>query len=124
MNTRQRKHELVKGALVVGVDIGKNEHFAGLRPAGGMVVKVIAFNNDRGGFERLAREVDEWCKRLNLSRVVLGVEPTAHYWQALAYWWEDNRGPVVLVNPMHTNRAKELEDNSPLKSDPKDAEVI
>jgi transposase len=124
MKTRQRKHELVKGAvLVLGVDIGKFKHFAALRVAG-LVVKTLGFENDLAGFERLAREVDYWCKRLGLSRAVLGVEPTGHYWQSLAYWWEENQGPVVLVNPMHTNRAKELEDNSPLKSDPKDAEVI
>jgi transposase len=124
MKTRQRKHELVKGeVLVVGVDIGKFKHFAAFR-ASGLVVKTLGFDNDLGGFERLAREVEYWCKRLGLQRAVLGLEPTGHYWQPLAYWWEENQGVVVLVNPMHTNRAKELEDNSPLKSDPKDAEVI
>ena len=125
METRQRKHELVKGdVLVVGVDIGKLEHFAALRKSGGLVLKVFRFGNDRSGFQRLAQEVKTWSERLGLCRVVLGIEPTGHYWEPLAYWWEDNQGVVVLVNPMHTNRAKELEDNSPLKSDPKDAEVI
>lgn len=124
MKTRQRKHELVKGALVIGVDIGKVKHFAALRLADGMIVKVVDFSNDRAGFERLAQEVKAWCEKLKVAKVVLGIEPTGHYWQPLAYWWEDNQGPVVLVNPMHTNRTKELEDNSPLKSDPKDAEVI
>lgn len=124
MKTRQRKQELVKGGvLVVGVDIGKFKHFAAFR-ASGLVVKTLGFENDLAGFERLAREVDCWCKRLGFQRAVLGLEPTGHYWQPLAYWWEDHQGKVVLVNPMHTNRAKELEDNSPLKSDPKDAEVI
>lgn len=124
MKTRQRKHELVKGALVIGVDSGKVKHFAALRLADGMIVKVVDFSNDRAGFERLAQEVKAWCEKLKVAKVVLGIEPTGHYWQPLAYWWEDNQGPVVLVNPMHTNRTKELEDNSPLKSDPKDAEVI
>ena len=124
MNTRQRKQDLVKGAvLVVGVDIGKFKDFAAIR-FGGTVVKVLGFGNDLQGFERLVDEVKHWCNKLRVSRVVLGMEPTGHYWQPLAYWWEDNQGPVVLVNPMHTKRVKELEDNSPLKSDPKDAGVI
>lgn len=124
MKKRQRKHELVKGGvLVVGVDIGKLKHYAAFRVSGS-VVKTLGFDNDLAGFKRLEQEVDYWSKRLNLARVVLGVEPTGHYWLPLAYWWEENQGPVVLVNPMHTNRAKEMEDNSPLKSDPKDAEVI
>lgn len=55
---------------------------------------------------------------------MVGLEPTGHYGEAFAYWWEERHEAVVLVNPMHTRRAKELEDNSPLKSDPKDARVI
>lgn len=124
MNTRHRKLDLVKGVLlVVGVDIGKLKHFAAIR-FGGSVVKVLGFDNDKRGFEQLADEVKHWCNKLGVSRVVLGIEPTGHYWLPLAYWWEDNQGPVVLVNPMHTKRVKELEDNSPLKSDPKDATLI
>lgn len=123
MNTRQRKQDLVKGALVVGVDIGKLKNFAAIRFAGS-VVKKLGFNNDLEGFNHLADEVKHWCSKLEVSRVVLGLEPTGHYWQPLAYWWEDNQGPVVLVNPMHTKRVKELEDNSPLKSDSKDAVLI
>ena len=89
-----------------------------------MVVKGLWFANDRAGFERLWKEVDFWVQKLGLERVVVGMEPTGHYWQPFGYWWEENKGPVVLVNPLHTKRAKELEDNSPLKSDPKDAAVI
>jgi transposase len=126
MNTRQRKLELVKGrVLIIGVDIGKYAHVAAVRLADGEIVKnKIFFHNNLSGFELLANQARWLCEQHNATRVVLGLEPTGHYWQSLGYWWEDNVGPVVLVNPMHTNRAKELEDNSPLKSDPKDAEVI
>lgn len=124
MNTKQRKYDLVKGALVVGVDTGKRRHVAALRAAGRSVEKRVAFDNDLKGFRRLAEEVDQYQERMKLSRVVLGIEPTGHYWLPLAYWWEENKGPVVVVNPMHTKRAKELDDNSPLKSDPKDADLI
>jgi len=124
MDTKQRKYDLVKGVLVVGVDTGKRRHVAALRAPGRSVEKRVPFDNDRKGFQRLAEEVDQYRERMKLTRVVLGVEPTGHYWLPLAYWWEENQGPVVLVNPMHTKRAKELEDNSPLKNDPKDAAVI
>ena len=51
MKTRQRKHELVKGGvLVVGVDIGKFKHFAAFRVSG-LVVKTLGFENDLAGFE-------------------------------------------------------------------------
>jgi transposase len=124
MKTKQRKLELVKGGvLIVGVDIGKHRHYAAIRVSG-VVERRIVFDNNRAGFELLSREVAEQRQKHGLQRVVLGLEPTGHYWQALGYWWEENQGLVVLINPMHTNRAKELEDNSPLKSDAKDADVI
>lgn len=125
MKTKQPKLELVKGGVVVvGVDIGKKRHYAAIRVRGEVVMRKIVFDNNRAGFELLSKKVAEQREAHGLQRVVLGLEPTGHYWQALGYWWEENQGPVVLINPMHTNRAKELEDNSPLKSDAKDAEVI
>jgi transposase len=35
-----------------------------------------------------------------------------------------NQITVVLVNPYHVKKSKELDDNSPTKSDPKDAKII
>ena len=124
MENIERKYDRVKGALVVGVDIAKSEHVAAFFVSGKGVVGKVKFRNDLGGFQHLVLEIDRVCERTGIKKVVLGLEPTAHYWQALAYWWEDHRGPLVLVNPMNTKRAKELEDNSPLKTDLKDAGVI
>jgi transposase len=123
--TRHRKLERVKGnVLIVGVDVARSAHVAALRLPLGEVTKIFSFTNDLSGFQRLAQEVQQHCEKYNLRGANLGIEPTGHYWEALAYWWEDHYGTVVLVNPMHTKRAKELEDNSPLKSDPKDARVV
>lgn len=124
MENIERKYDRVKGALVVGVDIAKSEHVAAFFVSGKGVVGKVKFKNDLGGFQHLVRAIDAFCGRMGIEKVVLGLEPTAHYWKALAYWWEDHRGPLVLVNPMNTKRAKELEDNSPLKTDMKDAGVI
>jgi transposase len=123
--TKHRKLERVKGnVLIVGVDIAKSKHVAAIRLPGGVVLKTLSFTNDLYGFEKLAQEVKRCCERYNLRGAILGIEPTGHYWEALAYWWEDQSGIVALVNPMHTKRSKEMEDNSPLKSDEKDAIVI
>ena len=68
MKTRQRKHELVKGGvLVVGVDIGKFKHFAAFRVSG-LVVKTVGFENDLAGFERLARDGIGQIAEMNRSR--------------------------------------------------------
>jgi transposase len=52
------------------------------------------------------------------------MEPTGHYWNPLAYFLEKHKQAFVTVNPAHVKWAKELEDNSPLKNDPKDAGII
>jgi transposase len=54
------------------------------------------------------------------------MEPSGHYWRALGWYLKLHESqPVLLgVNPYHTKQAKELNDNSQTKSDPKDAQVI
>lgn len=54
----------------------------------------------------------------------MGMEPTGHYWKPLANYLILNKITVVMVNPYHTKRAKELDDNSPTKNDKKDALTI
>lgn len=57
--------------------------------------------------------------------MVVGMEPTGHYWKAFANFLLKQAGiTVVLVNPYHTKKAKELDDNSQTKSDKKDALTI
>ncbi len=52
------------------------------------------------------------------------MEPTGHYWKPLANYLPECGFTVVGVNPCHTKKAKELDDNSPTKSDKKDALTI
>lgn len=58
------------------------------------------------------------------TEIVFGIEPTGHYWFSLAAFLETQGIKIVIVNPHHVNKSKELEDNSPTKSDYKDAKVI
>ena len=58
------------------------------------------------------------------KQVVLGLEPTGHYWFALAAWMVSNGISVVQVNPYAVKQSKEIEDNSQLKDDRKDPKII
>jgi transposase len=55
---------------------------------------------------------------------MVGMEPTGHYWKTLAHHLQNQAIRVVGVNPYHTKKAKELDDNSQTKSDKKDALTI
>ncbi len=59
-----------------------------------------------------------------MNDVIVGMESTGYYWFNIANWLVERGIEVVLVNPMTTKRNKENRDNSPSKSDPKDALVI
>nr|WP_234702057.1 transposase [Desulfotomaculum nigrificans] len=45
------------------------------------------------------------------------MEPTGHYWLKLASIIKEHSMKIVLVNPFHVKRSKELDDNNPTKND-------
>jgi transposase len=52
------------------------------------------------------------------------METTGHYWLNLVCYLKRHKIKVVVVNPLHVHRTKELNDKSPTKNDVKDAYVI
>jgi transposase len=121
----QRITRITEGTLVVGADIAKKIHVARAVDFRGIELgKDCVFHNDREGLMKLA----EWMKGLQeaheKTNIVFGIEPTGHYWFPLAAFLEAQGIKIVIVNPHHVNKSKELEDNSPTKSDYKDAKVI
>ena len=112
--------------LVVGVDIAKNYQWARFVDYRGLEIGyALKFKNSKAGFESILAKIQELRNKENCSKVVVGMEPTGHYWKAFANWLIKQDGiTVVLVNPYATKQAKELDDNSQTKSDKKDALTI
>lgn len=112
--------------LVVGVDIAKHTQWARFVDCRGIEHgKAVRFENNRNGFYTILARIYEICKQEDFEKVVVGMEPTGHYWKAFAnFLMKQAEITVVLVNPYHTKKAKELDDNSQTKSDKKDALTI
>ena len=123
---KQKLIAITTDTLVVGVDIAKNYQWARFVDFRGIEHdRALKFKNSRDGFETILARIRKICKEENFAEVVVGMEPTGHYWKAFANWLEKQEGiKVVLVNPYATKQAKELDDNSPTKSDKKDALTI
>ena len=123
---KQKVIAITADTLVVGVDIAKNYQWARFVDFRGIEHDhALKFKNRKGGFEIILARIREICKKENFVKAVVGMEPTGHYWKAFANWLEKQEGiTVVLVNPYATKQAKELDDNSPTKSDKKDALTI
>ena len=58
------------------------------------------------------------------TEVTLGYESTGPYAEPLVHYLTSKPVKIVQVNPMHTKKMKELNDNSSLKTDDKDPRVI
>lgn len=112
--------------LVVGVDIAKHNQWARFVDCRGIEHgKALKFENNKNGFHLILTRIYEICKTEGFNNVIVGMEPTGHYWKAFAnFLLKQAKITVVLVNPYHTKKAKELDDNSQTKSDKKDALVI
>lgn len=111
--------------LVIGVDIAQEVHVARAVSFRGITLGTpLEFGNHREGFNLFARCIQDLLKSHKLSSVVVGMEPTGHYWFSLASWLLDQGIEPVLVNPHLVKKNKENRDNTPSKSDHKDALVI
>lgn len=127
MNYTQNKKilQVKEETLVVGIDIGSEEHYARIFDWRGIELgKVFKFSNTREGFLKLNNWIEE-SKKINLKTATLiGAEPTGHYWFGLGSYLKGINKKMVLVNPYHVKRSKELDDNHPSKTDMKDPKTI
>ena len=112
--------------LILGCDVGSETHYVRAIDTRGRELSKSAysFNNNQEGF----RNAKEWAVRIaaehDKGQIVLGLEPTGHYWFCLATWMIANGISVVQVNPYAVKQTKEVEDNSQLKDDRKDPKLI
>ncbi|NHN35639.1 IS110 family transposase [Paenibacillus agricola] len=121
----QRIERITSHHLVVGIDIAKETQVARAVTYRGIELgKPCPFKNDAYGFQKLLTWIKSIQKQHKKTGVIIGMEPTGHYWLNLAWWLLEQRFEVVTVNPYHVKSNKENRDNSPTKSDLKDALVI
>lgn len=124
-NQNHKLTQITPSTLIVGIDIAKDKHVARAQDDRGFEFgKRMIFDNRMHGFEQLLNWVSKLQKENNKHELIIGAEPTGHYWLSLAYYLKAREINFVLVNPMHVKKSKELDDNSPTKNDTKDARVI
>jgi len=124
-NQNRKLSQITPSTLIVGIDIAKDKHVARAQDDRGFEFgKRLIFDNRIHGFQQLLDWISRLQKENNKNSVIIGAEPTGHYWLSLAYYLKAKDVNFVLVNPMHVKKSKELDDNSPTKNDTKDARVI
>jgi transposase len=124
---QKKLQRITANTIIVGIDAAKNEHWARITDNRGIdLMKPVKVHNNIDGFENLLSRLEKLQLKQNCDKIIIGMEPSGHYWRALGWYLKlhDSKPELVGVNPYHTKQAKELDDNSQTKSDKKDALVI
>ena len=114
-----RVKTIKEGTLIATVDIGLTTNTGYCTTLDGRDTQPFKFDNTKEGFEKF------WCmvmaneNRFGCDEVVVGYESTGPYAEPLVHYLVPKQVKIVQVNPMHTKKMKEVNDNSPLKTDDK-----
>ena len=123
IETKKQRIVNVK-TLIVAIDIGKATDMGYCRCPSGKDIKPFEFGNNAEGFKKLWDRIC-WMKMSHqLEEVVVGFESTGAYGEPLVHYLIEKPVKLVQINPMHTKRMKDLQGNSPGKTDRKDPKVI
>jgi transposase len=124
-SSKTKKVKLInKKTMLTTIDIGKNVHYGYFRAPDGCELKPFSFYNSKKSFHRLWSKMCQFKRQHQLQDIVIGFESTGPYAEPLYHYLKKKPVKLVQINPMHSKRVKELEGNSPNKTDRKDPRVI
>jgi len=122
---RSKKVGAVKeSTLIATIDIGMTSNTGFCTTIDGRDIKPFRFENTREGFDKFWDMIIISKNRFVCDEVIVGYESTGPYAEPLVHYLRNKPVKIVQANPMHTKRMKEVNDNSPLKTDDKDPRVI
>lgn len=110
--------------LLVTVDIGKTMNVGYCRCPDKTEVKPFVFRNGYQGFNEFWDVIVKTKAKKHLEKIVVGFESTGAYAEPLMHFLKRRGIHLVQVNPLHTKKLKDLNGNSPNKTDKKDPKVI
>lgn len=121
----EKIRQVTETTMVIGVDIARDTHWARAFDWRGLELsKAVKFENSAEGFHYFLCWASELAAEQKKGRIMVGLEPTGHYWFTLAAYLQGGSMKLVLVNPYHVKCSKELDDGHPSKSDKKDPKTI
>ena len=108
--------------LLVGIDVAKAEDVAQIRLAHTRILdKIVPIPNTTAGFGTFWRRLARHQRATGVTEIVVALEPTGTYHQALAQFLDAQGADVVLVDNHVAALHRRLLDRTWDKSDPKDA---
>lgn len=111
--------------LCVSLDISKYFHLVMIHNGLGEIV-APAFEIDifQTGFDRLCQAIDQAINQTQAQLVLVGLEPTGHYFENLARHLHQRPQPVTLINSYAVSQNRQQQMMRRQKSDPIDVAAI
>lgn len=119
------RQRIKRTTLVIGMDIGNEFNAMCLMNKEGEVLgKYPRIYNSRKGFNYFSKIIETMKKKKGFKDVLIGMEPTGHYWRKIAYFAKDRGYEVRFVRTTALRHQRELDESSSAKSDVRDAVTI
>lgn len=125
-NRQVEKRQRITGAtLVIGMDIGCEFNAMCLMNKEGTVLgRYPKIYNSRKGFDYFHGIVEGMKKKYGFTDVLIGMEPTGHYWRKIAFFAMDKNHEVRFIRTTALKHQRELDESSSAKNDMRDAYTI
>jgi transposase len=125
--TRQieKRQRISNKTLVIGIDIGSKFNAVCLMDKEGSVLgRYPKVYNSRRGFDYFHRIVQQARKKHGFTDVLIGMEPTGHYWRKIGFYSLEKGYEVRFVRTTALRHQRELDESSSAKNDIRDAFTI
>jgi len=125
-NSQVVKRQRIRSTtLVIGVDVGNAFNAVGFMNKEGKVLgSYVRLYNNREGFEQFVKMTEALKTKYRLKDVLIGMEPTGHYWRKLAYFAREQGYEVRFIRTTALKHHREIDESSSAKSDIRDALTI
>ncbi len=95
-----------------------------MNKAGEILGRYPKVYNSRKGFEFFKQAVTKAKSQYGFKRVLVGMEPSGHYWRKIAFFGKEEGFEVRFVRTTAVKSQRELDESSSAKSDIRDAVTI
>lgn len=121
----EKQQQVTPETLVVGIDIGNEFNAVALVDKFGKIYnKYPKVYNNHAGFNYFKEVIKNQQKTNGFTKVLVGLEPTGHYWRKIAYFAKAQDYEVRFVRTTAVRYQRELDESSSAKTDIRDAVTI
>lgn len=77
--------QITDQTIVIGADIASETHYSRAFDNRGIELgNILKFSNDIEGFQLIVSWIRQLMQKYHKQQVIVGIEPTGHYWFSLA----------------------------------------